>query len=99
MPNNQSSPSYSPEDPEFNLFVGVISTVISLLFTCLQYWKPNWWWDTPKARIFKSIVGEQFANIFGYTAAIAWMLAGIYFFYTAKQKFEERSRNNSTENE
>jgi hypothetical protein len=97
--NPNSRLPYKPGDPEYDLFGGVVMTLIGVITTGFEYWKPSWSSNETKMRLFRSLVGDRAADIIVYCFTIPFIIAGILLLWSALLKFQARSRRASTENE
>jgi TRAP-type C4-dicarboxylate transport system permease small subunit len=55
-----------------------IAALISLLFFALQYWKPSFYWNSPKTKFQRELIGDLRLDILVY-GLVAMFVLGIIF--------------------
>lgn len=54
-----------------------LANLAFLLIFALQYWKPSFYWDSPKMRFQKELIGDRILDILVYGMVAIWFLGMI----------------------
>ena len=68
------------ENPNKN--IGLAILVLSLLFA-MQYWKPDFYWNSPKTKFLRGIIGDRGVDITVY-AVVAINFLGMVMLFINK---------------